>query len=494
MDGHLVAVEVGVVGGADEWVNADGFAFDQNRLKGLNGEAVERGGAVEEDGVPFGDFIEDVPNHGLLFFDEFFGGTHGVHVAHFLEAADDEGLEKDKGHFFGEAALVEFELGADDDDGAAGIIHAFAKEVHAEAAVFSFEHVGEGFEGAIAGAEHGTTVAAVVDEGINGFLKHAFFVADDDFRSFELEETAEAVVAVDDATVEVVEVGGGEASTFEGNEGAQVGRDDRKNLQDHPFGAHACGTESLNELEAFSEFFAGLLGAGIGEAFLEFNFELFEVDHTQDVANAFGAHFGREGFAVLLLGFAVFGFVEELFELEGGIAGINDDVVLVVDDALEHFGGHVHHETESARHAFEEPDVGDGNGQINVTHAFAANTGEGDFDATAVADDAFVLDAFVFAAGALPVLGGAKDAFAEEAAFFRFECTVVDGLGVFDFAAAPGADGVGRGDADGDGVKVHGAFQAECFSEIFCSRCDLCVFHIFSLDMWVFRLAALSGS
>ena len=39
--GHLVAVKVRVEGGADERVNADGFAFDEGRLKGLNAEAVQ---------------------------------------------------------------------------------------------------------------------------------------------------------------------------------------------------------------------------------------------------------------------------------------------------------------------------------------------------------------------------------------------------------------------------------------------------------------------
>ena len=47
--GHLVAVEVGVEGGAHERVQVDGLALDQDRLEGLDGEAVQRRCAVEED-------------------------------------------------------------------------------------------------------------------------------------------------------------------------------------------------------------------------------------------------------------------------------------------------------------------------------------------------------------------------------------------------------------------------------------------------------------
>ena len=47
VNGHLIAVKVGVVGGADQRVQLDGAALDQNGLKGLNAQTVQRGGAVE---------------------------------------------------------------------------------------------------------------------------------------------------------------------------------------------------------------------------------------------------------------------------------------------------------------------------------------------------------------------------------------------------------------------------------------------------------------
>ena len=47
VDGHLVAVEVGVEGGADQRVELDGLALDQLGLEGLDAEAVQGGRAVE---------------------------------------------------------------------------------------------------------------------------------------------------------------------------------------------------------------------------------------------------------------------------------------------------------------------------------------------------------------------------------------------------------------------------------------------------------------
>ena len=50
VDGHLVAVEVGVEALADERVDLDGVALDEDRLERLDAHAVQRRGAVQETG------------------------------------------------------------------------------------------------------------------------------------------------------------------------------------------------------------------------------------------------------------------------------------------------------------------------------------------------------------------------------------------------------------------------------------------------------------
>jgi len=59
--GHLVAVKVRVERGADERVNSNGLAFDENRFERLNAEAVERGSAVQKNRMLADDVFEDVP-------------------------------------------------------------------------------------------------------------------------------------------------------------------------------------------------------------------------------------------------------------------------------------------------------------------------------------------------------------------------------------------------------------------------------------------------
>ena len=156
-------------------------------------------------------------------------------VALFLETADDEGLKKDERHFLGKPALVELEFRPDDDDRTTRVIDALAEKILAEPSAFALEHVAEGFQRAVGGPGDSATVAAVVKQRIDGLLKHPFFVADDDLWGLELEQRAETVIAIDDAAVKIVEIGGRETSTFERHERAEVRRDDREHIENHPF-------------------------------------------------------------------------------------------------------------------------------------------------------------------------------------------------------------------------------------------------------------------
>ncbi len=197
-----------------------------------------------------------------LALDHLLGAAHGVHVAEFLEAADDEGLEQDERHLLGQTALVELEFRTDDDDRAAGVIDALAEQVLAEAPALALEHVGERLQRAVAGAGDRAAVAAVVEERVDRFLQHALFVADDDVRRLELEQVLQPVVPVDDAAIEIVEIGRREAAAFERDERAQIRRDDRQHVEDHPFRAGLGGCEALAELDALGDLLADLLALG----------------------------------------------------------------------------------------------------------------------------------------------------------------------------------------------------------------------------------------
>ena len=79
--GHLVAVEVGVERSADERVQVDGLTLDQHGLESLDGEAVQRRCAVEQDEAAIDDLLEDVPHKGGATLDGALGALDVLHLA-----------------------------------------------------------------------------------------------------------------------------------------------------------------------------------------------------------------------------------------------------------------------------------------------------------------------------------------------------------------------------------------------------------------------------
>ena len=156
-----------------------------------------------------------------------------------VELGVDERLEQFERHLLRQAALVQLELRTDDDDRTARIVDALAEQVLAEAALLALQHVGERLQRTLVGARDDAAAAAVVEQRVDGLLQHALFVADDDVRRAQLDQPLQAVVAVDDAAIEIVQIRRREAAAVERDERAQIRRDDRNDGQDHPFRAVA---------------------------------------------------------------------------------------------------------------------------------------------------------------------------------------------------------------------------------------------------------------
>ena len=153
MDGHLVAVEVGVEALADQRMQLDGVAFHQHRLEGLDAHAVQRGSAIEQHRVIADHLFQDIPYLFVLALEHLLGAFDRVGVAQILQPADDERLEQFQRDLLGQAALVQPQVRADDDHAAGRIIDALAQQVLAEAALLALDHVGQRLERAIAGAQ-----------------------------------------------------------------------------------------------------------------------------------------------------------------------------------------------------------------------------------------------------------------------------------------------------------------------------------------------------
>src|SRR5205085_9857931 len=93
------------------------------------------------------------------------------------------------------------------------------------------------------------TAATVVQQRIDRFLKHALLVTHDDIGSVELQQAAQTVVAVDDAAVQVVEVGGRETATIQRHQRTQVRRQHGQHRQHHPLRLVAGLDERLDQLQ-----------------------------------------------------------------------------------------------------------------------------------------------------------------------------------------------------------------------------------------------------
>ena len=248
--GHLVAVEVRVERVADQRVDLDRLALDEHRLERLDAEPVERRRAVQQHRVLRDHLLEDVPDLGHHRLDHLLGGLDVLDRLALDEPAHDERLEQLERHELRQPALVELHVRAGHDDRAARVVHALAEQVLPEPPLLALEHVGERLQGAVARAGHGSSAAPVVEQGVDRLLEHPLLVVDDDLGRPEVEQALQAVVPVDHAPVEIVEVARREAAAVELNHRAQLGRDDRDGVEDHPLGAILRLDECADDLQA----------------------------------------------------------------------------------------------------------------------------------------------------------------------------------------------------------------------------------------------------
>src|SRR4051794_33849672 len=231
-------------------MDLDRLALDKNGLEGLNPEAVQRWRAVQEYRVLGDDLLEDVPDLGRHRVDVLLRRLDVLDGLALDQPAHDERLEELERHELRQAALVQLERRARDDHGPARVVDALAEQVLAETALLALEHVGERLQRPVARARHRAAAAPVVEQGVDGLLQHPLLVVDDDLGGAEVEQPLEAVVPVDHAPVEVVQVARGEAAAVELDHRAELRRGHRDRLEDHPLRPVLGLDERLDDLQA----------------------------------------------------------------------------------------------------------------------------------------------------------------------------------------------------------------------------------------------------
>src|SRR5437870_7965194 len=451
---HLVAVEVRVEGGAHQRVELDSLALDQHRLEGLDAEAVQRRRAVQEHRVLADHFLEDVPDLGALLLHHLLRALDGGDVPALLELVVDERLEQLEGHDLRQSALVQLQLGAHHDDRSARVVDALAEQVLAETSLLALEHVGERLQGPLVGTGDGLAAAAVVEQRVDRLLQHALLVLDDDVWSVELLQALQAVVAVDHAPVQVVEVGGREPAAVERHQRTQIRRDHRDHVQHHPLGAVSALQEGVDHLQPLRQLLALGVAGRLLHLLAELVGELVDVDLLEQLDHRLAAHPGGEGVLTeLFQGLVVLVLGEELAAHEGRLLRVHHHVALAVEDLLQVLERDVEQVADARGEALQEPDVGDRRGQVDVAEPLTPHLGLDHLDAALLADHAAVLHALVLAAVALVVLHRPEDLRAEEPVPLRLEGAIVDRLRLLHLAVRPLADLLRRRQRDADGVE-----------------------------------------
>ena len=182
MNGHLVAVKIGIEGRTHQGMNLNSLAFDQQRLKGLNAQPMQSWRPIEQHRPFLDDLLQHFPDFRPFAFNDALGALDVAGIGIMHQTADNEGAIEFQRHGLGQTALMQLQLGANHNHRAPRIIDALAQQVAAETTFLAFEHVTQGFQFAPPAPTQGLAALAVVNQAVHRFLQHPLFIADNDIR------------------------------------------------------------------------------------------------------------------------------------------------------------------------------------------------------------------------------------------------------------------------------------------------------------------------
>ena len=253
----------------------------------------------------------------------------------------------------------------------------------------------------------------------------------------QFQQTFQAVVTVDNATVQIVQIGSGKTAAIQWNQRTQIRWQYRQHIHNHPFQFHTGTMEGFQHFQAFGNFFNFGVRTGRFQLLTQDLDLAGNIQGAQQFADTFRTHFGIKVVAVFVQLIVVIVFSQQLTALQRSHAGIGYHECFKVQYAFDITQRHVQYHTQAGRQGFQEPDVGNRRSQFDMAHAFAAHFGQGNFYATFFTGYAFKFQAFVLTAQTFIVFDRTKDFGAEQTVALRFERTVVDGFRFFNFAIRP---------------------------------------------------------
>ena len=349
MHRHLVTIEVRVEGRTHQRMQLDRLTFNQYRLERLDTQTVKGRRPVQHDRVLANHFRQDIPDLGSFALDHFLGRLDGGRQTTGFQLGKDERLEQFQRHLLGQAGLVQLERRPHHDHGTTGVVHPLTQQVLTETTLLTLDHVSQGFQRALVGTGDGTATTAVIQQRIHRFLQHALFVAHDDVRGAQVQQTLETVVPVDHPTVQIVQVGGGKTTTVQRYQRTQIRRQHRQHGENHPLRLVTGILEGFHQLQTLGQLLQ--LGVGVGGFhFFAQDLDLFDqVQLHEQLLYGLGTHLGFEFVTELFQGIEVLFVSQQLTTLKGGHARLSHHKGLEVQHPLDITQGHVQHQTDTGR-------------------------------------------------------------------------------------------------------------------------------------------------
>ena len=121
-------------------------AFYQHCLKGLDTQAVQRWGTVQQYGMVFNDLFQYIPHFRFHALHKTLGALDIVRKVLLNQFAHDEWLEQFQSHSLRETTLVQLQIRAYHNNRAARVVYTFTKQVLTETPLLTFEHIGQALE------------------------------------------------------------------------------------------------------------------------------------------------------------------------------------------------------------------------------------------------------------------------------------------------------------------------------------------------------------
>ncbi len=349
MNSHLVTIEVGVVCRTNQRVQLDRFTFDQYRFKRLDTQTVQCWCTVQQYRVFADNFVQDIPNDSFFALNHFLRGFDGGGEATQFQLAVNERFEQLQRHFLRQTALMQTQVWTYGDYRTTGVVNTLTEQVLTETTLLTFDHIGQRFQRTLVGTGDRTTATAVIQQGVDRFLQHTFFVAYDDVRRRQIQQTFQTVVTVDHATVQIVQIRRCETTTVQRNQRTQVRRQHWQNGQDHPLRLVTRLYERFQQLDTLGQLLTFGFGVGFVQLFTQLFALLLQIHAFQQGLDRFGTHLRVKFVTELFQRVQILLFSQDLVTFQIGHPTFDNHIGFEVENAFDITQRHIQQQTDTGR-------------------------------------------------------------------------------------------------------------------------------------------------